>query len=110
MRELNIEGLKSRYIEESTRKLLASQSMYDTISEIFYQNENDLISEYLYRYSSEKNSTKKYEIRKELLNQYFNKYFNLSLLGLNQFQVYDNRGYSVIRFKHLKFMEMTLWL
>ncbi len=107
LRELNLENLKDRYLQNNVKKLLASQNTYNKLSNNFYNDNNEKLADYLKKFL-DANNTEKQKIKRTILGDFFRTYKNLSLLGLNQFQIFTKSGLCLLRFNHIKISDDNL--
>jgi len=109
LKENSMKNLEDRYIQNSAKKLLASQNTYNKLSSYFFNNNNEIIADFLNRFL-DANTTQKALIRDELTKKFFQTYRNLSLMGLNQFQFFTKDGKCILRFHHIKYFDDNLSL
>ncbi len=109
LKESAIKSLEERYTQNSAKKLLASQNTYNKLSNYFFNNNNEVIADFLKKFI-EANATQKAKIRDELTEKYFQTYKNLKLMGLNQFQFFTKDGVCILRFNHIKVFDDNLSL
>ncbi len=101
-KEQKISELLKTSIIECRNQLNSSQNAFDKLSMNFFNEHNDYLSMILDKVIHTNKKQKHDRFRSTLLDRLYPIYKSASLLGLKQFQIFDRKGKSFLRFENEK--------